>query len=195
MSLVTDYSLQLPAWIETLVDAWKKPLGSDEDGMWLAIALATENVRQHTGGPFGAAVIDEAAGKLVSVGVNLVTESNLSIAHAEIIALSLAQQRLGDWNLARDASLTLVTTCEPCAMCCGALPWSGIRRLVCGARKDDAEKAGFDEGAKPQNWIGSLHKRGISVTMNVLRDEANSIFHKYATRGGVIYNAGPDNGA
>ena len=192
---MTGCKFQLPQWIDPFIGQWEGALDTDENGMRLAIALATENVRQDTGGPFGAVVIDEQAGAVISVGVNLVTETHLSIAHAEIIALSLAQQKLGDWNLSRQACLTLVTTCEPCAMCFGAVPWSGIHKMVCGSRKEDAEAAGFDEGDKPLDWIASLRSRGISVSQDVLRDEANTIFRKYAKRGGVIYNAGPDNGS
>jgi tRNA(Arg) A34 adenosine deaminase TadA len=184
--------LLLPAWVEPFVGRLGIAPESDEDGMRLAIALAAENVRQGTGGPFGAVVVNEESGALVSVGINLVTGSHLSLAHAEMIALSLAQSRLQDWNLSRRERLTLVTTCEPCAMCFGAIPWSGIRRLVCGSRKEDAEAAGFDEGDKPGDWEASLESRGIAVLRDVLRAEANAVFEQYARRGGVIYNAGPD---
>jgi tRNA(Arg) A34 adenosine deaminase TadA len=192
MNLVTGCNFQLPQWIDPFIGQWEGLPDSNASGMRLAIALATENVCQRTGGPFAAVVIDEQAAEVVSVGVNLVTETRLSIAHAEIIALSLAQQRLGDWNLSRQASLTLVSTCEPCAMCFGAVPWSGIQKMVCGSRKEDAEAAGFDEGDKPADWIASLRSRGIEVEMDVLREEANAVFRKYAQRGGEIYNAGPE---
>ena len=53
--------------------------------------------------------------------------------------------RLPDWveDLLADE---MVASTQPCAMCLGATPWSGIRRLVCGARDEDAEEIGFDEG-------------------------------------------------
>ncbi|NIP17720.1 MAG: nucleoside deaminase [Xanthomonadales bacterium] len=192
MSLLTSCQFELPGWVDAFVDATDAPLDSDNAAMRLAIALATENVSRGTGGPFGAVVVDEDAGTLVAAGVNLVTASHLSMAHAEIIALSLAQQRVGDWNLSRSGRLTLVTTCEPCAMCFGAVPWSGVRRLVCGSRKADAEAAGFDEGDKPGDWVASLERRGIEVAQDVLRDEANALFDKYARHGGEIYNAVPE---
>ena len=108
-----------------------------------------------------------------------------------MVAISLAQHRLGDWNLARLGNFCLVTTCEPCAMCFGAVPWSGVRSLVCGARKSDAQAAGFDEGDKPRDWVESLRARGIDVELDVLRDESASIFKQYRDTGGVVYNAGP----
>ncbi|NIM71345.1 MAG: nucleoside deaminase [Xanthomonadales bacterium] len=190
--LATRCELELPAWVGGFVERWGAPLDSPRAGMRLAIALATQNIEHDSGGPFAAVVLDEAARRVVAVGVNQVTASGLSIAHAEIVALSLAQQRLGDWNLAREARLTLVTTCEPCAMCFGALPWSGVRRLVCGARQEDAEAAGFDEGDKPADWVASLVARGIEVERDVLRTETRALFGAYRRLGGEIYNVGAD---
>jgi tRNA(Arg) A34 adenosine deaminase TadA len=189
MTISHQCEISLPAWVAEWVKTRSSVLPGNEDGMAFAIQLATESVRQGSGGPFGAVVIDASTGELVSVGVNRVTESGLSIAHAEMVAISLAQHRLGDWNLATRGQFTLITTCAPCAMCFGALPWSGIRRLVCGARKSDAEAAGFDEGDKPGNWIQSLNNRGILVERDVLRAEAAAIFKLYEETGGVIYNA------
>jgi len=162
--------------------------------MQLAIALSKESVGHKTGGPFGAVVVNAQTGELVSVGINLVTSAGLSIAHAEMVALSLAQLSVGQWNLSHSGTLQLVTSCEPCAMCFGALPWSGIKSLVCGARKEDAEAAGFDEGDKPDQWVKSLQRRGIEVQRGVLRPEAASVLAYYKQSGGPIYNASHGSG-
>jgi hypothetical protein len=61
---------------------------------------------------------------------------------------------------------------------------------VCGARKDDAEAAGFDEGDKPDLWVASLQHRGIEVRQDILRDEAAQVLHAYAAQAGLIYNPG-----
>lgn len=156
--------------------------------MALAIALSRENFDRTGGGPFGAVVYDLDAGRLLGAGVNLVTTHNLSCAHAEIVAISLAQHAVGDWNLGARGRVELVTSCEPCAMCFGAVPWSGVKRLVCGARKEDAEAAGFDEGDKPAEWRESLSARGIEVICDVLRDEAAAVFEHFKKNAGVIYN-------
>jgi tRNA(Arg) A34 adenosine deaminase TadA len=73
-------------------------------------------------------------------------------------------------------------------MCFGAVPWSGIKSLVCGASKKDAEAAGFDEGDKPGKWIRSLQRRGIVVQTGVLRSEAAAVLAAYRAGGGTIYN-------
>jgi len=77
-------------------------------------------------------VVNTADGEVVSAGVNLVLSSGLSAAHAEVVALSLAQLRVGTWDLgAQDAAdRELVVNWRPCAQCYGATMWSGVRRLV-----------------------------------------------------------------
>jgi hypothetical protein len=81
-------------------------------------------------------------------------------------------------------------------MCFGAIPWSGVSRLVCGARDADARAAGFDEGPKLKDWVGALAERGIEVVRDVLHAEATAVFAEYAAAGGAIYNAGkPQGGA
>ena len=194
MNIHNHCSFELPVWVGSFLESWQEQLQTNTQRMQLAIALAEENVRQKSGGPFAALVVKEGSGELVSVGLNLVTTSGLSIAHAEIVALSLAQSALAHWDLSRSEHLQLVTTCEPCAMCFGALPWSGINSLVCGARKKDAEASGFDEGDKPDHWVRSLQRRGIVVQCSVLRSEAVRVFEQYRDSGGSIYNGSTHSG-
>jgi len=188
MNISRQCSFELPVWVEPFLDNWLLPLTNISQRMQLAVALSEENVRQQTGGPFGAVVVNETTSELVSVGINLVTSAGLSVAHAEIVALTLAQSAVGEWNLAHAGSLQLVTTCEPCAMCFGAVPWSGVKSMICGARKKDAEAAGFDEGDKPDNWVRSLQRRGIVVQTGVLKAEAAAVLQHYRDSGGPIYN-------
>lgn len=189
MTIHSHCSFELPAWVKAFLVDWQRPLSSIDERMQLAVALSRESVLQKTGGPFGAVVAHEKTGELVSVGINLVTTAGLSIAHAEMVALSLAQLSVGQWNLSHSGPLQLVTSCEPCAMCFGALPWSGISSLICGARKQDAEAAGFDEGDKPGEWVRSLQRRGIEVQRGVLGSEAAAVLAYYRDHGGPIYNA------
>ena len=189
MTIHSHCSFELPAWVKPFLVDWHQPLSSVSGRMQLAIALSRESVLKKTGGPFGAVVVHEETGELVSVGINLVTTAGLSIAHAEMVALSLAQLSVGQWNLSHSGPLQLVTSCEPCAMCFGALPWSGISSLICGAGKQDAEAAGFDEGDKPGQWVESLQRRGIEVERGILRPEAAEVLAYYRDSGGSIYNA------
>lgn len=149
--------------------------------MTLAVELSRRNVEQGTGGPFGAAVFRN--GEPISVGINLVPLTGISALHAEVVALSLAHRAAGP-DL---EGLELVTSTEPCAMCIGATHWSGVTRLVTGARGEDAEAVGFDEGPKPKYWEAELERRGVTVERDVLRDEAAAVLRSYAEAGGEIY--------
>ena len=142
-------------------------------------------------GPFGAAIFDRETNRLLAPGVNLVLFSGYSFAHAEMVAIMVAQQLVEDFDLGGEGqpSYELVASTEPCSMCFGAIPWSGIRHLFCGTRGEDTEAVGFDEGTKPSEWVRSLEERGITVERDVLRDEAASVLREYAERGGEIYNA------
>lgn len=193
MSLHMQCEVNLPGWLASFVEEWPDPLESVEQRMQLAVELSAENVRHHSGGPFGAIVVEEQSNRLLGVGVNLVTTLELSIAHAEMVALSLAQSAIGSWNLGFEEDIQLITSCEPCAMCFGAVPWSGVTSLVWGAQKEDAEKAGFDEGDKPENWVQTLENRGIRTQGNVLRAEAAAVLARYARREGAIYHPGRNN--
>ena len=184
--------LRLPGWIENLIEDPRKIYPTPEDRMSLVIQLSLLNIKHGTGGPFGAAIFDCVQKRLISVGVNLVIPFCCSVAHAEIVAIALAQQVTQQYNLgSRDMpAYELVTSTEPCAMCFGAIPWSGVRRLVNGARQEDAMSIGFDEGPRPSNWIYELERRGVIVERDVLRESAAAVLRRYHEFGGAIYNGG-----
>lgn len=188
MNLRTRCELGLPDWIETFVEGWRKPLETPEQRMALAIALSEQNIEHGTGGPFGAIVVEEADGRLLGVGVNRVMQAGLSLAHAEMVALSMAQAARGSWNLDAGPAVQLVTSCEPCAMCFGAVPWSGIRSLAWGATREDAEGCGFDEGDKPAGWRDTLEARGIATQGGILRTQAAAVMARYVHSDGTIYH-------
>ena len=141
----TQFHFELPAWVAPFIAAYDPDFSTPEKRMALAIALSAENIKHQTGGPFGAAIFD-AAGKLIAPGINLVPSKNCSILHAEMVAIALAQKTLGRYDLSDGGRETyvLAASTEPCAMCFGAVPWSGVKRLICGARDEDARAVGFD---------------------------------------------------
>lgn len=179
--------LTLPAWLEgwSALDA---PLDSDAALMDLAIALSRRNVEEGTGGPFGA-VLADASGRLLGVGVNRVVPQHCSVAHAEMMAFMTAQQRVQSFRLnADDRRVTLATSSQPCAMCYGASIWAGIDRLLIGARAQDVESlTEFDEGPLPADWIGALQARGIEVQTDLQREAACAVLAMYSQEGGSRY--------
>ncbi|MDT3677240.1 MAG: nucleoside deaminase [Burkholderiaceae bacterium] len=182
-------SFELPDFL-VRANARALVLPRDGDRMRFVLGLARENIAAG-GGPFAAAVFEHASGRLLAAGVNRVVASGLSCAHAEMVALTLAQRRLGHYDLgaASSPACELVSSAEPCLMCLGAVLWSGVRVLSFGARGEDVIAQGFDEGPKPADWVDELRSRGIEIHPDVLRDEAREVLRAYQAAGGPIYNA------
>ncbi len=181
--------IDYPDWVEPLVE-WDRGYASDEDRMRLAIDLSRENVARGTGGPFGAVVFQAESGVPLAVGMNSVVRLNNCTLHGEMVAIMMAQARLGSFSLRSPdgPAYELVTSCEPCAMCLGATLWSGVRRVVCGAHRDDARRLNFEEGPVFPESHEYLEARGIRIVHGVLRDEANAVLEMYRAKKGIIYN-------
>jgi len=181
----------MPEWIDSFLLGYPGCISSIRDRMSFVIEAARLNISKVSGGPFAAAVFETESGKLVSLGVNLVTSEGLSILHAEMVAFALAQKKIGSYDLGRHDSPAheLVTSIEPCAMCFGAIPWSGVRRVIAGARDSDARRIGFDEGPKLKEWRSELEKRGIATICDVRREAAAQVLLDYSLQGGKIYNS------
>lgn len=182
--------IDLPEWAAAREEDTRR-YATDEDRMRLAIEVAGANVTHGTGGPFGAAIFESDSGRLVSLGVNTVVRLRNSILHAEMVAFMRAQSRVGAYSLASPGlpTHTLYSSCDPCAMCLGAALWAGVKRIVCGATRQDAVALRFDEGPVFPESYAYLGKRGIEVVHGVLRDEARAPLEQYRSSGGVIYNA------
>jgi len=181
-----EFRFALPGWCGTGIE-WERRYAGDSERMALAIDLARRNVRERTGGPFGAAVFS-GAGELLAVGVNCVASAGYSILHAEVVALTLAQARVGSFTLRATPPVTLAASCDPCAMCLGALLWSGVGRVVCGASREDAEAIGFDEGPVGDDSFRYLEARGIEIVRGLLPAAAAGVLAAYRDGGGPVYN-------
>ncbi|MDR0307878.1 MAG: nucleoside deaminase [Chitinispirillales bacterium] len=184
--------IKLPSWVEPFFKGAREFYTTLEDRMDFVIELSRKNIEHDSGGPFAAAVFNSKDGSLIAVGVNMVTSCGLSIAHAEIIALMQAQSVLKSFDLGAPGlpCCELVSSTAPCAMCLGAVPWSGVASLVCGARDEDARAVGFDEGSKRRDWVKELEIRDIAVTCDVLRSKAAAVLREYVGKGGIVYNGG-----
>ena len=183
-------SVTLPDWIDAHVTLGTR-YETDADRMRLAVELSRQNVLHGTGGPFGAAIFERITGALLSVGVNSVVRLNNSTLHGEMVAIMMAQHRLGSYTLAGspETSYELFSSCDPCAMCLGAVLWSGVKRMVTGADRDDATALNFEEGPVFTQSYAYLEARGVAITRSVLRQEAAAVLELYRRQGGQIYNA------
>ena len=185
-------NLELPEWIDTFLAEYPVVISSMETQMRFVLDLTERNIREKTGGPFGAAVFEQESGKLVSVGVNVVVEQNCSAAHAEMMALMLAQKKIGHYDLGDVGSVAhrLVTSGKMCAMCLGNVCWSGIKEVVSSAEPEDVERiTGFDEGPTPPDYNDQLKLRGINLVPELLREQGKKVLQLYIDQNGKVYNA------
>lgn len=162
-ALPTGFRLTMPDWFAGLAADLPDAVPALEDRMAIVNDLARRNVEQDTGGPFSAGVFERDTGRIVALGVNRVVPLNKSCIHAEFMALSLAQEALGTW--------------------------SGVVDMVlAGAGPELEELTGFDEGPIHPDWQGQLAARGITLTMDVGRDDAIAVFRAFRDSGALVYN-------
>ncbi len=183
--------IDLPDW--AIEENKKLPavIESIEDRMKVVIKFSRMNIDHETGGPFAAGLFEKATGKPVVIGVNRVIPLNNSSAHAEIVTLMMGQKILNAFDLGGEGmpDYQLVINAQPCAMCYGSIPWSGVRGVVIGASGEQVESiTGFDEGPVHPNWQSEYQRRGIEVIENVLADEACEVLKAFADSGAEIYN-------
>ncbi len=115
--------------------------------------------------PVGAVIADPATGEVIAAAYNAPIGRCDPTAHAEVLAIRAAAERLGNYRL---TGLTLVVTLEPCAMCAGAISHARIGRVVFGA--DDAKGGAVVNG--PRFFEQPTCHWRPSVTGGVLRDES-----------------------
>ena len=121
--------------------------------------------------PVGAAIFN-AAGELIATGHNERELHNDPTAHAEIVAIRKAAEKLGDWHL---TDYTLVVTLEPCAMCAGAIAQSRLQTVVFGAWDEKAGAVGsvWDVIRDPR----ALHK--VNVTAGIRESECAKLLTNF----------------
>ncbi|MDB2525384.1 nucleoside deaminase [Mariniblastus sp.] len=186
-----SFEVSLPQWAVEENQLLPECIPDVEQRMREVIRFAELNFDKKTGGPFAAGIFEKNSGKVVGIGVNRVVPANNSSAHAEIVAISLAQTKLATFDLGGPGmpDFQIVVNGRPCAMCCGALPWSGVRSLVIGASGERIESlTGFDEGAVHPNWQRELEARRIEVIENVLAKDAEVVFQRFRDSDEPVYN-------
>jgi guanine deaminase len=145
-----------------------------------AIQLSVENVRSGHGGPFGSVIVKD--GNIVAEGVNQVTSMNDPTAHAEVLAIRQACQKLRCFEL---RGCDLYTSCEPCPMCLSAIYWARIDKVYFGSFAEDAAKVGFDDSAIYREIARGRSQRKIPM-IQTMREEALAAFHAWEENPGKI---------
>ena len=138
--------------------------------MRAAIFLSIENIKNGNAGPFGTVIVKN--GEILASGVNKVTQSNDPTAHAEIVAIRNACEKLGSFQL---DGCEIYCSCEPCPMCLGAIYWARPDRIYFANTKNDAADINFDDNFIYNELDLSISQRKLP-TIQLLRDEAQVAF-------------------
>ena len=141
--------------------------------MQKAIELSIKNIHNN-GGPFGCVIVKN--NKIISEGVNGVTQNNDPTAHAEIVAIRNACKKLNTFDL---SGCELYTSCEPCPMCLSAIYWSHIDLVYYGNSRENAAAIQFDDKFIYDEIKKDINERKIPLKQ-ILKDEAIKAFDLWA---------------
>lgn len=139
-----------------------------------AIRLAWLNMESGKGGPFGCVVVKN--GEIIASAYNEVIMNNDPTAHAEIVAIRRACEKLNSYQL---DGCEIYSSCEPCPMCLGAIYWSRPDKVYFGATREDAAKAGFDDHHIYQEVSLPIPERVIPFRQ-FMRQKARTLFDKWS---------------
>ena len=152
-----------------------------EDKMLMAIEEARKTVNEDKGGPFGA-VITDLEGNVISVASNLVLESHDPTAHAEVMAIRKASEKLGTHDL---SGCILYATGYPCPMCLSAIIWANIKKVYYGTNLKEAEEIGFRDDFIYE-YLNGKNKDVLDIEQ-LKHDECIELFNEYKDKNKEIY--------
>ena len=139
-----------------------------------AIALARKGMLAGQGGPFGCVVV--SGDEIVGEGCNQVTSTNDPTAHAEVVAIRQACEKLGNYQL---TGCEIYTSCEPCPMCLGAIYWARPRRVVYANTREEAAAIEFDDDFIYQEISAPIDARKIPF-LHQPHPMARELFREWA---------------
>ena len=141
-----------------------------------AIKLAQEGMNSNAGGPFGAVVVKN--GEIIAEGFNRVTSTNDPTAHAEVVAIRRACEKLGTFQL---DDCIVYTSCEPCPMCLGAIYWARPKAVFYACDKVDAAEIDFDDHFIYEELDKKMGERTIKFTQ-ILQKDAQVVFNEWDSK-------------
>ncbi len=147
---------------------------NDDEAMRRAF-VAARRAGANGNPPFGSVLVDSAGAVVLEAENDVATGSDCT-GHAETNLVRLACREYGLGGL---DGYTLVTSCEPCAMCAAAVYWSGIGRLVYGlshGRLANVRRGGPPALVLPCREVLARGERRVAVTGPLLEDEAAALF-------------------
>lgn len=144
--------------------------------MQAAIDMASKGMNSNAGGPFGAVVVKN--GEIVAAGHNEVTSTNDPTAHAEVVAIRKACEKLGTFQL---DDCEIYTSCEPCPMCLGAIYWARPSKVYYACNQQDAADIDFDDQFIYDEIGNGIENRSIKF-IPLMRNEALQVFKDWSEK-------------
>ena len=153
---------------------------SDAAGLRAAFEVALR-ARNEGNLPFGCVVTDAGGSVVIEQGNKALLPVRDPTAHAEVLAAGIAARRFQPEEL---VGFSLYSSAEPCAMCAGAIYWSGIGRLVFGLAERDLRLLTGNHPANPTmdlpcRQVLASGQRDLEVLGPELVDEAGTVFEGY----------------
>ncbi len=145
----------------------------DKFFMKRAIDMAQKGMDSNAGGPFGCVVVKD--NEIIAEAFNQVTSTNDPTAHAEIVAIRKACEKLGSFQL---DDCTVYASCEPCPMCFGAIYWARPKQVFYAADKNDAAKIDFDDQFIYDELEKKIDDRDIKF-VRIMSKEGLSVFENW----------------
>lgn len=149
---------------------------NDKQFMQAAIDMASKDMNSNAGGPFGAVVVKN--GEIVAAGHNEVTSTNDPTAHAEVVAIRKACEKLGTFQL---DDCEIYTSCEPCPMCLGAIYWARPSKVYYACNQQDAADIDFDDQFIYDEIGNGIENRSIKF-IPLMRNEALQVFKDWSEK-------------
>ncbi len=145
-----------------------------------AIEISRQGMKSGQGGPFGCVIV--LGDEIIGEGCNQVTSSNDPTAHAEVVAIRQACNKLGTYQL---TDCEIYTSCEPCPMCLGAIYWARPKRVIYANTREEAAAIEFDDDFIYGEIIAKMEDRKIPF-LHLPHPMAKEVFEAWKNWEGKI---------
>lgn len=145
----------------------------------LAIEEAKKGIQAGKGGPFGAVIVKD--GQILSKACNEVLSSNDPTAHAEVLAIRRASEKLQTFDL---SGCVIYATGEPCPMCLAAIIWANIKEVYFAASVKEAAKIGFRDDLIYRYLRG---EENILKVKEIKDEEILTLYQEYKGQHKLVY--------
>ena len=147
---------------------------TDESHMREAIALAHRGESQPGFGPIGCVIV--LNGEIIGAACNEAEQRHDPTAHAEIVAIRRAAERLQTTEL---RGATLYSTLQPCGMCSMATIWARIGRVVYGAERHQVHESYFEgRHLDTMDFINDAFRDDLQVQPGILSEECAALYYR-----------------